>query len=339
MSDSNSNSSDYPLASSAQTVAPQAALSDEVAPSLGVESFVPTELKAKKEKTSFNKLQKKLRRSVGNAIVDFDMIEAGDRVMVCLSGGKDSYTLLDILIGLQKSAPIDFELFAVNLDQKQPGFPPEILPNYLDTTGVPYQIVEEDTYSTVTRVIPEGKTMCSLCSRLRRGILYRTATEIGATKIALGHHRDDMMETMFLNMFHGGKLKSMPPKLLSDDKKHVVLRPLAYCKEKDIEVYAENRGFPIIPCNLCGSQENLQRQAVKRMLQDWDQQFPGRLESIFGAMQNTAPSHLLDRSLYDFKNFSLNDSADSEVIDAIEGSDEAGKKADLDFGKIDILNV
>lgn len=334
MSDSNSNPTSSPKETS--VISDTSVSVQNSDGSLGVEKFVPTNLQAKKEKTTFNKLQKRLRRNVGNAIVDFDMIEAGDKVMVCLSGGKDSYTLLDILIGLQKSAPIEFELFAVNLDQKQPGFPPEILPNYLDTTGVPYKIVEEDTYSTVTRVIPEGKTMCSLCSRLRRGILYRTATEIGATKIALGHHRDDMMETMFLNMFHGGKLKSMPAKLRSDDQKHVVIRPLAYCKEKDIEEYAERRAFPIIPCNLCGSQENLQRQAVKQMLQQWDQQFPGRLESIFGAMQNTAPSHLLDRSLYDFKNFSLREGGDENSSADAEKENSA---TDADYGKINILNL
>lgn len=257
----------------------------------------------KKQRTEFNKLQKRLRRQVGNAIQDFSMIEPGDKVMVCLSGGKDSYTLLDILLGLQKSAPIDFELIAVNLDQKQPGFPDHVLPEYLDQLGVAYRIVTEDTYSVVTRVIPENKTYCSLCSRMRRGILYRTAEELGATKVALGHHRDDIIETLFLNMFHGGKMKAMPPKLRSDDGKHVVIRPLAYCAEKDIEQFAVAKEFPIIPCNLCGSQDNLQRQATKSLLQSWDRQFPGRIESIFAAIQNVAPSHLADRNLYDFVNF------------------------------------
>lgn len=254
-----------------------------------------------KQKYSFNKLQKRLRRNVGKAIDDFGMIEDGDKVMVCLSGGKDSYTMLDILLFLKKIAPIHFDIIAVNLDQKQPGFPEHVLPAYLDTLNIEYKIVEEDTYSIVKEKIPEGKTTCSLCSRLRRGILYRTATELGATKIALGHHRDDMLETLFLNMFHGGKLKSMPPKLVSDDGKHVVIRPLAYCNEKDIQKYADIAEFPIIPCNLCGSQDNLQRQNIKQMLQEWDKRFPGRIESMFRAIQNVAPSHLADSNLYDFK--------------------------------------
>ncbi|MCV2884216.1 tRNA 2-thiocytidine(32) synthetase TtcA [Aestuariibacter sp. AA17] len=253
-----------------------------------------------KQKYSFNKLQKRLRRHVGKAIADFNMIEDGDKVMVCLSGGKDSYTLLDILMFLKKQAPIHFDIVAVNLDQKQPGFPEHILPEYLDTLDVEYKIVEEDTYSIVKDKIPEGKTTCSLCSRLRRGILYRTATELGATKIALGHHREDMLETLFLNMFHGGKLKSMPPKLVSDDGKQMVIRPLAYCAEKDIASYAELVAFPIIPCNLCGSQENLQRKVIKEMIASWDKQFPGRVESMFRALQNVTPSHLADPNLFNF---------------------------------------
>lgn len=253
-----------------------------------------------KQKYSFNKLQKRLRRNAGKAIADFNMIEDGDKVMVCLSGGKDSYTMLDILRFLQQHAPITFELIAVNLDQKQPGFPEHVLPHYLSELGVDYKIVEEDTYSIVTDKIPEGKTTCSLCSRLRRGILYRTAKEIGATKIALGHHRDDMLETLFLNMFHGGKLKAMPPKLISDNGEHIVIRPLAYASEKDISRYAQLVEFPIIPCNLCGSQENLQRKAIKQMLQSWDKQFPGRIESMARALGNVAPSHLADPNLYNF---------------------------------------
>ncbi|WP_423186713.1 tRNA 2-thiocytidine(32) synthetase TtcA [Alishewanella sp. d11] len=253
-----------------------------------------------KAQYNLNKLHKRLRRGVGQAIADFGMIEDGDKVMVCLSGGKDSYTLLDILLNLQQSAPISFSIVAVNLDQKQPGFPAEVLPNYLRGIGVDFKIVTEDTYSIVKEKIPEGKTTCSLCSRLRRGILYRTAKELGATKIALGHHRDDMLETLFLNMFYGGKMKSMPPKLISDNGEHIVIRPLAYCKEKDIEKYSVAKGFPIIPCNLCGSQDGLQRQVVKEMLQDWDKRFPGRIETMFQAMQNIVPSHLADKNLFDF---------------------------------------
>ena len=248
-----------------------------------------------------NKLSKRLHRLTGQAIIDFNMIEAGDRVMVCMSGGKDSYGLLDLLISLRKRAPIDFELIAVNLDQGHPGFPKDTLPNYLRSIDVPFHIEDQDTYSIVKRVIPEGKTMCSLCSRLRRGVLYRVASELGATKIALGHHRDDILQTMFLNFFFGGKLKAMPPKLVSDDGRHMVIRPLAYCEEKDLARWAEIRGFPIIPCDLCGSQENLQRQQVKQMLNDWEARFPGRVESMFQALSNVAPSHLLDRSLFDFQ--------------------------------------
>jgi tRNA 2-thiocytidine biosynthesis protein TtcA len=247
-----------------------------------------------------HKLEKRLCRQVGQAIVEFNMIEAGDRVMVCVSGGKDSYAMLDILLKLQRRAPVDFELIAVNLDQKQPGFPEHVLPQYLKALGVPFHIENQDTYSIVKRVIPEGKTLCSLCSRLRRGILYRVADELGATKIALGHHRDDMLQTFFLNLFFGGKLKGMPPKLVSDDGKHIVIRPLAHVAEKDLTRWATHRNFPIIPCTLCGSQENLQRKQVGNMLRDWEKQHPGRIESMFGALQNVAPSHLMDRSLHDF---------------------------------------
>lgn len=254
-----------------------------------------------KEKLELNKLQKRLRRLTGQAIADFNMIEEGDKVMVCLSGGKDSYTMLEILRNLQASAPINFSIVAVNLDQKQPGFPEHILPAYLEEVGVDFHILERDTYSIVKEIIPEGKTTCGLCSRLRRGSLYGFAEEIGATKIALGHHRDDILETLFLNIFFGGKMKSMPPKLLSDDGKHIVIRPLAYCKEKDIETFSVMKEYPIIPCNLCGSQENLQRQVVKDMLQKWEKEFPGRTETMFTAMQNVVPSHLADKELFDFK--------------------------------------
>jgi len=258
-------------------------------------------------KSKLIRLEKTLRRHVGKAIADFNMIEDGDKVMVCLSGGKDSYTMLDILLILQKKAPIEFELVAVNLDQKQPGFPEDILPDYLQSIGVEHHIIEEDTYSIVKDKIPEGKTTCSLCSRLRRGIIYSWAKANGVTKIALGHHRDDIIETLFLNMFFGGKLKSMPPKLLSDDEQNTVIRPLAYAKESEISQYSKLKGFPIIPCNLCGSQENLQRKQVKLMLQQWEQQFPNRLDSIFGALSNVAPSHLLDPALYPFKNLNSDD--------------------------------
>jgi tRNA 2-thiocytidine biosynthesis protein TtcA len=266
--------------------------------------------RTKAQQYNFNKLQKRIRRNTGQAIADFNMIEDGDRIMVCLSGGKDSFTMLDILMSLQKSAPVSFELIAVNLDQKQPGFPEHILPQYLEQLGVEYKIVEEDTYSIVQDKIPEGKTTCSLCSRLRRGILYRTAKELGATKIALGHHRDDILETLFLNMFYGGKIKGMPPKLVSDNGEHVVIRPLAYCREKDIIKYANMQEYPIIPCNLCGSQPNMQRQNIKQMLNGWDKQFPGRIETMFSAMQNVVPSHLADFKLFDFKSINR----DSGVI-------------------------
>ncbi|SFL73335.1 tRNA 2-thiocytidine(32) synthetase TtcA [Rugamonas rubra] len=254
------------------------------------------------EKTALenNKLHKRLCRLVGQAIGDFNMIEDGDKVMVCLSGGKDSYALLDILMTLRERAPINFEIVAVNLDQKQPGFPEHILPSYLTELGVAFHIENQDTYSIVKRLIPEGKTTCSLCSRLRRGILYRVADELGATKIALGHHRDDILETFFLNMFFGGKLKGMPAKLVSDDGKHVVIRPMAYVKEEDSERYAAVKGFPIIPCNLCGSQENLQRKHIKALMRDWEKKFPGRVESIFSALSTVVPSHLMDRELFGF---------------------------------------
>ncbi|AZZ91565.1 tRNA 2-thiocytidine(32) synthetase TtcA [Hahella sp. KA22] len=255
---------------------------------------------AQRDRLELNKLRKLLRREVGRAIADFNMIEDGDKVMCCLSGGKDSYAMLDILLNLKKHAPISFEVIAVNLDQKQPGFPEHVLPEYLSSLGVEYHVIERDTYSIVKDKIPEGKTTCGLCSRLRRGILYDFAVEHKCTKIALGHHRDDIMETLFLNMFYGGKMRAMPPKLKSDDGRNIVIRPLAYCREKDIERYAGLREFPIIPCNLCGSQENLQRQNIKMMLQDWDKRFPGRLENMFRAVQNVLPSHLCDTRLYDF---------------------------------------
>ena len=249
---------------------------------------------------TFKRLQARLRGLVGKAIDDYAMIADGDRVMVCLSGGKDSYTLLDVLLTLQRSAPVRFELVAVNLDQKQPGFPAQILPQYLSALGVPFEILEQDTYSVVKRVVPEGRTMCGLCSRLRRGRLYRYAAENGISKIALGHHRDDIVETLFLNLFFGGRMKAMPPKLLSEDGRHVVIRPLAYVPEREIERYARAREFPIIPCRLCGSQDNLQRVAVKRMLAEWEQEFPGRTETIFSAMRNVSLSQLADPSAFDF---------------------------------------
>lgn len=267
-----------------------------------------------KQRYEFNKLQKRLRRLVGEAIADYRMIEDGDKVMVCLSGGKDSYTLLDILLSLRLNAPVQFDIIAVNLDQKQPGFPEHVLPEYLAGRGIPYHIIEQDTYSVVKRIVPEGKTTCGLCSRLRRGLLYRYAAEHGITKIALGHHRDDILETFFLNLFYGGTLKAMPPKLLSDDRRHIVIRPLAYCREKDIEEYASIKAFPVIPCNLCGSQENLQRKAMKEMLRSWEKQFPGRLETIFTALQNVAPSQLADRSLFDFIG-----------LDQVRGTSSAGR--------------
>lgn len=271
------------------------------------------ELHARQDRLEFNKLQKRLRRLVGTAIVDYNMIEEGDKVMVCLSGGKDSYTMLDILLSLQKTAPINFEIVAVNMDQKQPGFPEHVLPEYLTALGVPFHIIEKDTYSIVKEIIPEGKTTCGLCSRLRRGTLYDFAAEIGATKVALGHHRDDIIETLFLNMFYGGKLKAMPPKLLADDKRNVLIRPLAYCSEADIIEFAELKGFPIIPCNLCGSQENLQRQVIKDMLHSWEKQYPGRTETLFSAIKNVSPSQLADTTLFNFTDLHANKNLASEA--------------------------
>ena len=279
---------------------------------------VPFDFKIEREA---HKLEKRLCREVGKAIVQYNMIEEGDKVMVCMSGGKDSYALLDILLKLQKRAPIHFDLVAVNLDQKQPGFPEHVLPDYLTSVGVPFHIENEDTYSIVKRLIPEGKTTCSLCSRLRRGILYRVADELGATKIALGHHRDDMLATLLLNMFFGGKLKSMPPKLVSDDGRHVVIRPLAFVAEKDTTQWAKVRQFPIIPCNLCGSQENLQRKQVGEMLREWQKKYPGRVENMFNALQNVVPSHLLDGALYDFKGARATGVADDNGDKAFDAED------------------
>ena len=267
----------------------------------------------RKDQLEANKLQKRLRRNVGKAIEDYNMIEEGDRVMVCLSGGKDSYGMLHILQCLQRNAPIKFDLIAVNLDQKQPGFPTDVLPNYLETLGIEYHILEKDTYRIVTSKVPEGKTYCGLCSRLRRGTLYGFALEIGATKIALGHHRDDIVETLFLNMFHQAKLKAMPPKLLADDKKNIIIRPLAYCRESDLQDLAELKQFPIIPCNLCGSQDGLQRQVIKTMLMDWERQYPGRIDSIFNALKDVSPSQLADTDLFDFKGLKLQRPQDLEA--------------------------
>ena len=275
-----------------------------------------------------NKLEKKLCRLVGQAIGDFGMIEDGDKVMVCISGGKDSYAMLDILMKLRERAPINFEIVAVNLDQKQPNFPAEILPNYLKGLGIQFHIEEQDTYSIVKRVIPEGKTTCGLCSRLRRGILYRVADELGATKIALGHHRDDILETLMLNMFYAGKLKGMPPKLRSDDGKHIVIRPLAYVPEKLLERYADDMNFPIIPCDLCGSQPNLQRQVMKEMLRDWEKRHPGRVENLFRSMHHVVPSHLMDSEAFDFKNLEI--STELTGIAARSSGDKAIDESELD---------
>jgi tRNA 2-thiocytidine biosynthesis protein TtcA len=280
----------------------------------------PTSLGAdRKVEREAHKLEKRLCRQMGQAIVDYNMVEAGDKVMVCLSGGKDSYTMLDILLKLQRRAPVAFDIVAVNLDQKQPGFPAHVLPDYLKSLGVPFHIETQDTYSIVKDKIPEGKTMCSLCSRLRRGILYRVAGELGATKIALGHHRDDILSTLFLNMFFGGKLKGMPPKLQSDDGRNVVIRPLAYVAEKDLARWAEQQQFPIIPCTLCGSQENLQRKQVSAMLKEWERKHPGRLDNMLHALQNVVPSHLADGTLHDFRNLTptgVADPAGDKAFDA-----------------------
>jgi tRNA 2-thiocytidine biosynthesis protein TtcA len=282
---------------------------------------------SQKQQFEANKLTKRLRRLVGQAVADYSMIEAGDKIMVCLSGGKDSYGLLDVLMLLKHNAPVPFELVAFNLDQKHPGYPAQVLPAYLQGRGIPFQIAEQDTYSTVKRLIPEGKTMCSLCSRLRRGVIYRVAEEIGATKIALGHHRDDIVNTLFLNMFFGGKMKAMSPKLQSDDGKHIVIRPLAYVEEADLEAYAAYRHFPIIPCDLCGSQDNLQRQQVKQMLREWDKQYPGRVESIFRSLQNITPSHLLDRSLFDFAGVRADGDACADGDIAFDAEDFSASEA------------
>lgn len=298
------------------------------------------------QQTQLSKLEKKLRRHVGQAIAEYNMIEDGDRIMVCLSGGKDSYALLSILMLLKESAPIDFSLVAVNLDQKQPGFPEEILPQYLDSLGVEYKIVEEDTYSIVKDKIPAGKTTCSLCSRLRRAVLYKAAKELGATKIALGHHRDDMVETLMLNMFYGGKIKAMPAKLGSDNGEHVVIRPLAFCKESELIQYAELKNFPIIPCNLCGSQPNLQRQNIKAMLNQWQELHPGRIESMFTAMKNIVPSHMCDTELFDFKNIGAEsgldngDTAFDQEIETIKPTVAKSERFLTDaIGNVNIIEV
>ncbi|WP_339388057.1 tRNA 2-thiocytidine(32) synthetase TtcA [Vibrio caribbeanicus] len=291
----------------------------------------------RKETLEFNKLQKRLRRHVGNAITDYNMIEEGDVVMACISGGKDSFAMLDILLNLQKAAPIKFDVVAVNLDQKQPGFPEHILPEYFESLDIPYYIVDKDTYSVVKEKVPEGKTTCGLCSRLRRGTLYSFAEKIGATKLALGHHMDDMVETLFLNMFHGSRLKAMPPKLRSDDGRNVVIRPLTYCREKDLIDYAEHKQFPIIPCNLCGSQENLQRQSIKAMLIDWDKKTPGRVEAIFKSLQNVSPSQLADRNLFDFVNLPLDREGDRDEYQFTEATVSSTNIDESLF--IDVTNV
>jgi tRNA 2-thiocytidine biosynthesis protein TtcA len=289
-----------------------------------LDGTTPPKAQQDREAFELNKLAKRLHREVGRAITDFNMIADGDKVMVCVSGGKDSYALLDILLELRRRAPVRFELIAVNLDQKQPGFPAHVLPEYLASRDVPFHIENQDTYSIVKRLIPEGKTMCSLCSRLRRGILYRVAGELGATKIALGHHRDDMLQTLFMNMFFGSRLKGMPPKLVSDDGKHIVIRPLAYVAETDLERWAAHRQFPIIPCTLCGSQDNLQRVQMKKMLREWERQFPGRLDNIFTAMGNLVPSHLMDRNLYPFTTLQTTGVAHPEGDRAFDEDEDCG---------------
>lgn len=288
--------------------------------------------------TELTKLEKRLRRNVGQAIAEYNMIEDGDKIMVCLSGGKDSYALLSILMILKQLAPIKFDLIAVNLDQKQPGFPEHILPEYLESLGVDYKIVEENTYAIVKDKIPEGKTTCSLCSRLRRAILYKAAKELGATKIALGHHRDDMIETLMLNMFYGGKIKSMPAKLVSDNGEHVVIRPLAFCKEQELIQYAQLKEFPIIPCNLCGSQPNLQRQNIKHMLHDWHENHPGRIESMFTAMRNIVPSHMCDSNLFDFKNIDSNSGVINGGDTAFDNEPIIPTYQNVEKEQLDILN-
>ncbi len=299
------------------TVTPKSSTLSEPSTAPSIDSHVVSESESPVREQGYSvsekKLEKRLRRQVGRAIMDYEMIEEGDRVLVCLSGGKDSYALLDLLLKLQEKAPVHFELFAVNLDQKQPGFPEEVLPNYLRSINVPFEIIEQDTYSVVKRVIPEGKTTCSLCSRLRSGVLYQYAKDHGFNKIALGHHRDDMVETLFMNLFFGGTMKSMPPKLRSDDGENILIRPLAYCEEKDLIKYAKMRQFPIIPCNLCGSQDGLQRQSTKAMLAEWEAKYPGRMDSIFRAMCNIKPSQLADRQLFDFNSFNVKSAQSSST--------------------------
>ncbi len=290
---------------------------------------------------NLQRLKKRLEGDVGRAIADYNMIEHGDTLLVCISGGKDSYAMLSLLMAMQQRAPVDFRLIAMNLDQKQPGFPADVLPNYLAGLGVEYRIVEQDTYSIVKEKIPEGKTTCSLCSRLRRGVIYRTAKELGANKIALGHHRDDIVHTLFLNLLFGGKLKAMPPKLVTDDGAHVVIRPLAYCGESDIAKFARGMEYPIIPCNLCGSQKNLQRQKIREMMAEWDQRYPGRTESVFTALQNIVPSHLADNTLFDFKGLRV-----GGALEEMDGGDlvfdepQLGDKATLpSFGTFNLINA
>lgn len=293
----------------------------------------------KREAFERNKLSKRIHRQVGQAIVDYNMIEAGDKVMVCMSGGKDSYAMLDVLMNLQRRAPVSFELVAVNLDQKQPGFPEHVLPEYLTKVGVPFRIEEQDTYSVVKKVIPEGKTTCSLCSRLRRGILYRVATELGCTKIALGHHRDDILQTLLMNMFFGSTMKGMPPKLVTDNGEHVVIRPMAYCAEKDLEAYAEHREFPIIPCNLCGSQDGLQRQQMKEMLNDWDKRFPGRVENMFTSLSKIVPSHLMDHTLFPFSTIKATGSPVVGGDIAFDDAEDCGASSGTSINSMDIPGV